>query len=106
MVYAYVRVSTGLQTVENQKHEIESRGWKVDKWVEETRSGTINYKKRNLNDILKNMKEGDTIVCSEISRLGRSLFMILDIINQILLSKVTLCTIKENFKLRRVYVRS
>lgn len=99
MVYAYIRVSTGMQTVENQRHEIETRGYKVDHWIEETKSGTVDYKKRSLYDLMKKLQEGDTLICSEISRLGRSLFMIIEILNYILKKKVTLITIKENFKL-------
>ena len=40
MIYAYIRVSTEKQTVENQRFEItqfcEERGLQVDKWVSET----------------------------------------------------------------------
>lgn len=97
MIYGYVRVSTDMQTIENQKHEIESRGWKIDKWIEETISGKVDYKKRKLNKLLKMVKKGDTIVCSEISRLGRSLFMVIDIVSKILKKEVSLFTIKENF---------
>ena len=52
MVYGYIRVSTDKQTVENQRFEIESfcqrEGILIDKWIEETISGTKNYTKRQL----------------------------------------------------------
>lgn len=97
MKYAYIRVSTEDQTVENQKFEITSKGHQIDKWIEETKSGTVDWKKRKLHDLIKSLKEGDVLVCSEISRLGRSLFMIIDVINHILEKKASLVTIKENF---------
>lgn len=99
MIYGYLRVSTNGQTVENQKFEIEQAGYKVDKWFEETKSGTVDYKERLLNKCLKKLKEGDTLVCSELSRLGRSLYMIMEILNIISEKKVTLITIKEHFVL-------
>lgn len=100
MVYAYIRVSTEKQTVENQRHEIESHGYKIDQWVEETRSGTTNYKDRVLyKGIMKKLKSGDILVCSEISRLGRSLYMVIEIMNYIISKKAKLITVKENFQL-------
>ena len=57
MFYAYIRVSTVEQTVENQHHEIESRGYLIDKWFEdEGVSGTVDYHKRHLNGLLKELK--------------------------------------------------
>ena len=99
MIYGYVRVSTDMQTVENQRFEIETRGYKIDKWVCETVSGAKDYKKRDLyRKVLKCLKPGDTIVCSEISRLARSLFMVIEIMNYVLvIKKAHLITVKENF---------
>lgn len=100
MIFAYIRVSTAEQTVENQKHEILSHGYQIDKWYQDDGvSGTVDYHKRQLNPLLKQLKEGDTLICSELSRLGRSLFMIFEILHEISEKKVNLITIKENFKL-------
>ena len=78
MIYGYIRVSTDKQTVENQRFEIETFCDRnlitIDKWIEETISGTKDYTKRALGKILKRLKKDDVIICSEISRLGRSLF--------------------------------
>ena len=50
-VYGYIRVSTDKQTTENQKFEIErflkNKEMRVDKWVNETISGTVSFKKEN-----------------------------------------------------------
>ena len=52
MIYGYIRVSTDKQTVENQRFEInkfiKKTKFKVDEWIEETISGTVSPKKRNL----------------------------------------------------------
>jgi DNA invertase Pin-like site-specific DNA recombinase len=52
MIYGYIRVSTDKQTTENQKFEIlefaERKNIIIDKWIEETISGTKALKKRSL----------------------------------------------------------
>ena len=71
MIYGYIRVSTDKQSVENQRFEInkftKKTNCKVDEWIEETVSGTVSPKKRNLGKLIEKAKEGDTIICSEIS---------------------------------------
>jgi len=83
MVYGYIRVSTDKQTVENQRFEItrfcKAQRFKIEKWIEEKISGTKAPEKRQLGKLLKLVQEGDTIICSELSRLGRSFFMIMSI---------------------------
>lgn len=103
MIYGYIRVSTDKQTVENQRYEIkrycEQRGWEVNKWISETISGTKDPGKRKLGALIKKMQEGDTLICSEISRLGRSMFMILDILKICLEKGILVQTIKDNYTL-------
>ena len=50
------------------------RGLSADEIVsDEGVSGCVSYKNRNLNELLAEMNEGDALVVSEISRLGRSM---------------------------------
>ena len=103
MVYGYIRVSSDKQTVENQRFEIE-RFCKVDNmhidgWIEETISGTKNYNKRQLGALLKKVKKDDVIICSELSRLGRNLFMIMEILNICMTKECRVWTIKDNYRL-------
>lgn len=103
MVYGYVRVSSDKQTVENQQFEInrfcEKQGIVINGWIEETISGTKNYKKRQLGSLLKKIHKGDIIICSELSRLGRNLFMIMEILNICMTKECRLWTIKDNYRL-------
>ena len=103
MTYGYIRVSTDNQTVENQRFEIKNfckrNNLKVDGWIEETISGTKNYSKRRLGALLKKVTKGDMIICSELSRLGRSLFMIMDILNICMTKECQVLTIKDNYRL-------
>jgi DNA invertase Pin-like site-specific DNA recombinase len=103
MTYGYIRVSTDKQTVENQRFEIsaycEKENFRVDGWIEETISGTKNYNKRALGKLLKQVKKGDLIICAELSRLGRNLFMIMEILNICMQKDCRVWTIKEGYRL-------
>lgn len=103
MIVGYIRVSTDKQSVENQKYEIEkfckSNNLIIDKWINETISGTKNYSKRALGALLKDVKKDDCIICSELSRLGRNLFMIMEILNICMQKECLVWTIKDNYRL-------
>lgn len=103
MNYGYIRVSSDKQTVENQRFEIlnfaEREGFTIDGWIEETISGTKSYDKRALGELLIRVQRDDLIICSEISRLGRSLFMIMEILNQCMVKECKVWTIKDNYRL-------
>ena len=103
MIYGYIRVSTDRQTVENQRFEIsefcKKQEINVDKWIEETISGTKEVENRKLGKLLNKMKKEDVLICSELSRLGRSLLMIMSILNQCMQNEVQVWTIKDNYRL-------
>lgn len=103
MVYGYIRVSTGKQTLENQKLEIR-RYCKFHRlrnivFVQETVSGTKRPEKRKLGNLIEKAQEGDIIVIAEISRLGRSLMMILNVLQSFLEKGVQVRAIKEGYEL-------
>lgn len=103
MTYGYIRVSTDKQTIENQKFEItnfcKQEKLSVDGWIEETISGTRNYDKRKLGELLRIIKKDDLIICAELSRLGRNLFMIMEILNICMKKECRVWTIKDNYRL-------
>lgn len=103
MIYGYIRVSTDKQTVENQRFEINQFALKhnfvIEKWIEETISGTKEVEKRTLGKLLKKTKKDDVLICSELSRLGRSLFMIMEVLNFCMKREVKIWTIKDNYRL-------
>lgn len=77
-VFAYLRVSTDKQDFQQQRNAINAflslRGISIDEVVtDEGVSGGVTYKKRNLYHLVQEMREGDILVVSEISRLGRSM---------------------------------
>ena len=99
----YIRVSTDKQTVENQRFEINrfcrQQNLKVDKWIEETISGSKTYDKRALGKLLKDIQKDDILICAELSRLGRNLFMIMEILNICMRKECKVWTIKDNYRL-------
>lgn len=103
MIYGYIRVSSDKQTVENQRFEInkfcKGNNLYIDGWIEETISGMKSYNKRQLGILLKRVKKNDIIICAELSRLGRNLFMIMEILNICMNKECSVWTIKDNYRL-------
>ena len=103
MIYGYIRVSTDKQTVENQRFEInqfcKNQEMVVDKWIEETIAGAKGVDERRLGKLLKRMKKGDILICSELSRLGRNLLMIMGVLNECMNRDIQVWTIKDNYRL-------
>lgn len=103
MNYGYIRVSSDRQTVENQRFEINrfcsENGIKIDGWIEEIISGAKNYDKRALGKLLNKVGKGDLIICAELSRLGRNLYMIMNILYICMSKECRVWTIKDNYRL-------
>ena len=103
MIYGYIRVSSDKQTVENKRFEISNfcnnNELTIGDWIEETISGTKNYTKRQLGRLLRKVRKDDIIICSELSRLGRNLFMIMEILNICMTKECKVWTIKDNYRL-------
>lgn len=102
-VIGYIRVSTDKQTLKHQHFEIEQyakkEGLKIDTWVEEKISSGKALKTRKLGTLLENLKENDILISCEISRLGRSLLEVIQILETCLSKNCQVRTIKENYRL-------
>lgn len=103
MTYAYIRVSTDRQTVENQRYEIDNfcraRRLSIDRYIEETVSGMKDIHRRELGTLIRRMRSGDTLIASEISRFGRRLLEVMSILKLLMDKKVNVITVKEHFEL-------
>ena len=103
MNFGYIRVSSDKQTVENQRYEIRNFAQKqniqIDNWIEESISGTKNYDKRALGKLLNEVRKDDLIICTELSRLGRNMFMIMEILNICMTKECKVWTIKDSYRL-------
>ena len=102
-IIGYIRVSSNKQTLEHQEFEIKkfakSQKIKIDRWVEEKISSRKPLAKRQLGQLLNELKEGDILIACEISRLGRSLLEVMRILESCLNKNCQVWTIKENYRL-------
>ena len=104
MIYGYLRVSSDEQDVNSQKQGVEqfalAHSWSIDKYItDEGVSGGKDPDKRNLGPLLKQLQKGDIVICSEISRLGRDLYMVMDILHFCMTQGCIIYTVKDNFTL-------
>ena len=103
MIYGYIRVSSDKQSIENQRFEssnfCKKNNLTIGTWVEETISGMTRVENRKLGKLLKCMKKGDILICSELSRLGRNLLMIMGVLNECMNRDIQVWTIKDNYRL-------
>jgi len=100
MIIGYIRVSTIAQDLENQKTAIltycHNRKFIVDDFIEVQSSSRQSKKKRKIHELLDTLKGKDVLIVTELSRLGRSVSEVLDIVNILVSKKVRLLCIKEN----------
>ena len=99
----YLRVSTTDQDLDKNKADIlqlanEKKLGTVE-WVKEKASGKINWRKRKIAQVIDSLKEDDTILVSELSRLGRSMLECMEILSIALEKKINIYAIKGNWQL-------
>ena len=103
MIYGYIRVSTDKQNTENQRFEIlkfaDEKKLTIDCWIEETISSRKKLEHRKLSELLNSIKEGDVIVMTELSRLGRSLMEVMSILHDLMNKEAKVFTTKERYEL-------
>lgn len=91
-VYGYLRISTKQQSINNNKAEILLLANKKELgnviWIQETISGRKDWRKRVLGREFEKMKEGDVIIMSEYSRIGRDFLQSLEFLAECKRKKV------------------
>ena len=103
MIRAYIRVSTDMQDAENQRFEIlkwaDEKKVTIDEWTVETVSGTRSWKDRKLGEMLASCVSGDSIVATELSRIGRSFLSVMSVLKECVDRKIKVFTLKEKYEL-------
>lgn len=98
--YAYLRVSTDAQDVENQKHGVMAycldKGFAPVVWVEDIVSGKVSWRERAIGKIIENSKEGDNLVVSEVSRIGRNTLTVLEVMEAARKKGIAIHIVKQN----------
>ncbi|MEK7486592.1 MAG: recombinase family protein [Planctomycetota bacterium] len=99
----YLRVSTEEQDLEKNKNEIlrlaNDKNFGKVEFVEEKISGRIPWRERKLGNLIEEMQKGDKLIVSELSRLGRSMLEIMEILSICLKKEVELYAVKGNWTL-------
>jgi DNA invertase Pin-like site-specific DNA recombinase len=102
MIHGYVRVSTAQQDYENQRHEImeyaKRNDLTVDSWIKIEISSRKTRKERRIDEMLLSLQSGDTLIVSELSRLGRSTSEVINIVNELMAKGIYFIAIKQNIK--------
>lgn len=101
--YAYLRVSTDGQDLDNQRHEISQyaveNGFEIDEWLEVKASSRKDERQRKLDELMGKVKQKDTLIISELSRLARSMQEVFNLFNELTSQrKVRLHVIKQGIK--------
>ena len=99
----YLRVSTVDQDLEKNKHEIlelaNTKDFGKVEWVEEKVSGKKNWKHRKIKDVIDNLDTGDRIIVPELSRLGRSMLEIMEMLSILNQKGVCVYSVKGGWEL-------
>lgn len=86
MTIGYIRVSTDTQNLNNQKHKIleyaQTHKLMIDEFVEMEISSKSDIKKRKIEEIFEKLQKDDILICTELSRLGRNMLEILNLIER------------------------
>lgn len=102
-VVGYLRVSTSKQEVEKNKAAIrelaDQKGFGMPEWVEEVISTRVHWQKRKIGSLLEELEEGDKILVSEMSRLGRSMLEIMTILQICTDKKIEVHAVKGDWSL-------
>lgn len=87
MIYAYLRVSTHKQDVDAQKMTVLDYAQKhklmIDHFYKVEMSATKSKSKRQIDRMVNDLKSGDTLIVAEISRLGRNMIDILNLVKEL-----------------------
>ena len=98
--FAYLRVSTDAQDTQNQKHGVMAycleKGFAPVEWVEDTVSGKVDWRQREIGKLIERSTEGDVLIVSEVSRIGRSTLAVLEVMDAAKKKGLSIHIVKQN----------
>ena len=101
---AYIRVSSDTQDVDKQRLEIldyaNRCGIKVDEFISIEISSRKTAKERRIEELMEKLTAGDTLIVSELSRIGRSIAEVIGLVNGLVERKIRLVAIKQNLNIK------
>lgn len=109
-IVAYLRASTDKQDLSHQKLEIlefaRRQGLRVDEYVEITISSRKTSKQRRIDELAQMLDEADTLIVTELSRLGRSTAEVIALVNALVERNIRVITLKQNLDISRQEMNS
>jgi len=104
-IYAYLRVSSLKQTTDNQKLAIvdytQKNNLSVDKWISVDMSTSKSVSERKLTEMIEMVKDGDTVIITEITRIGRSVKENISTLESLFYKGVEVRLIKEQMTINK-----
>lgn len=102
---AYIRTSTNKQDLNNQKLEVFEYAKKyqlsIDDFIQMSISSRKTSKERRIDEMLEALNGADTLIVTELSRLGRSTAEVIGLINQLVQKQVRVIAIKQNLDIKQ-----
>ncbi len=87
MVIGYIRVSSDKQDFQKQEHLLfkyaQQHKLQIDEFIQLEISSRQNKQARRIDDLIQCLSDGDTLIVAELSRLGRNMFEVISIINDL-----------------------
>jgi DNA invertase Pin-like site-specific DNA recombinase len=104
-IIAYLRASTDKQDLNHQKLEllefVRQKAWAIDEFIEINISSRKTLKQRRIDELVEKLNPDDTLVVTELSRLGRSTSEVIDIVNALVIKLVRVVIIKQNLDIKK-----
>ena len=104
-IVAYLRASTDKQDLNHQKLEVlefaRRQGLHIDDYVEITISSRKTSQQRRIDELLQTLSETDTLIVTELSRLGRSTVEVIALVNALVERNVRVIALKQNLAIDR-----
>lgn len=102
-VLAYLRTSTDKQDLNHQKFEIleyaQKNGLQVDDFLSISISSRKSRRERRIDELLEKLEGADTLIVTELSRLGRSTGEVINLIDELVNNNICVIVIKQNLSL-------
>ncbi|MBZ0298421.1 MAG: recombinase family protein [Anaerolineae bacterium] len=102
---AYLRTSTDKQDLNNQRLEIleyaRRNDLRIDDFIEISISSRKNQRERRIEELLEKLISGDTLVVTELSRLGHSTGEVITLIDELVANDITILILKQNLMLNK-----
>jgi len=102
---AYLRASTERQETNNQKLEIlefaQNKGMQIDDYIELTISSRKTQKQRRIDELVSRLNPDDTLIVTELSRLGRSTAEVIALINAMIDKNIRVIILKQNMDIQQ-----